>query len=472
MKDNGQPLVPYLRQSRAKERTISIEEQRRDVRTWAKAAGVPLAPEVVEQNVSGSKPWRERGIGDAIAACERGEASGVIVAWQDRLSREHELATAEVWEALEQAGARLVCAAEGMDTATGDHEMTFAIKAAIAREQWKRYRANWEGARRNGIESGAYPTKTPFGYVRGEGARLIICDEAAAIVRRIFRLRAEGRGIAEIGRALEGARSPQGGPSWSHSTIAQILRNRVYLGEQPHGEFVKLNAHEALVSEAEFSAAQVAKPLRTPEPRAHSAGALAVGIARCAGCGHTLKIVTGWNGALRYYCKGPYASGPCPARCLVRVDELDPYVERWFLSAIKDNVRVASAVRANRRAIQTQRKLEEAEEQVLAFVKFADVLEADHFQAGYEEKRRTLELAKLEHAEALGEKRLYADLPSGDLLATWPQLSVQRRRQLLAAFVDRINVSRGRGSVAKRVQFVRDGVVIPKQVGKLIAALA
>jgi hypothetical protein len=32
MKSNGRPLIPYLRQSRAKERTISIEEQRRDRR--------------------------------------------------------------------------------------------------------------------------------------------------------------------------------------------------------------------------------------------------------------------------------------------------------------------------------------------------------------------------------------------------------------------------------------------------------
>ena len=32
MRSNGRPLVPYLRQSRARERTISIEEQRRDIR--------------------------------------------------------------------------------------------------------------------------------------------------------------------------------------------------------------------------------------------------------------------------------------------------------------------------------------------------------------------------------------------------------------------------------------------------------
>lgn len=33
-KNDPRPLVPYLRQSRAKERTISIDEQRRDIRKW------------------------------------------------------------------------------------------------------------------------------------------------------------------------------------------------------------------------------------------------------------------------------------------------------------------------------------------------------------------------------------------------------------------------------------------------------
>jgi DNA invertase Pin-like site-specific DNA recombinase len=75
----------------------------------------------MEQNVSGSKPWQERALGEAVAGGERGEAGGIVVAWQDRLSRENGRATAEVWEALDKAGARLVCAAEGLDTATGDH---------------------------------------------------------------------------------------------------------------------------------------------------------------------------------------------------------------------------------------------------------------------------------------------------------------------------------------------------------------
>jgi DNA invertase Pin-like site-specific DNA recombinase len=211
------PVIPYLRQSRAKERTISIEEQRRDVRRWAEAAGVPLAPEVIEQNVSGSKPWRARALGEAVDACERGEAAGIVVAWQDRLSRENGRATAEVWEALERAGARLVCAAEGLDTASGDHEMLFTIKAAIAREQWKRYRANWERARRSSIENGVPTGKAATGYRKHKGGRLEVVPREARKVEQAFELRAQGVPFSEIGRRF----------GWGHSTTRQILANEV-----------------------------------------------------------------------------------------------------------------------------------------------------------------------------------------------------------------------------------------------------
>ena len=84
LKEDSNSFAPsaYLRQSHAKEWTISIDEQRRECRRWAAddGDGTPLAAELVEQNVSGSKPWRERALGEAVAACERGDAAGIIVA--------------------------------------------------------------------------------------------------------------------------------------------------------------------------------------------------------------------------------------------------------------------------------------------------------------------------------------------------------------------------------------------------------
>src|SRR5713101_7810968 len=138
-------LIPYVRQSRKKEVTISLDEQRAAIVAWAEREGVALAAEIVEWGVSGSKPW------------------------QERLSRENGLATAEVWQALERAGVRFVAVGDGIDTASGDHELLFSIKAAIARDQWKRYRTNWVNARRNAIERGIHPsTYVAVGYRRNQ----------------------------------------------------------------------------------------------------------------------------------------------------------------------------------------------------------------------------------------------------------------------------------------------------------------
>jgi DNA invertase Pin-like site-specific DNA recombinase len=85
-----------------------------------------------------------------------------------------------------------VCAAESLDTAAGDQELTFSIKAAIARDQWKRHRANWERARRGAVEAGVFPGPTPIGYKRGKDGCLEPHPTQAAKVRDAFELRATG----------------------------------------------------------------------------------------------------------------------------------------------------------------------------------------------------------------------------------------------------------------------------------------
>ena len=110
-------LIPYMRKSSGEDEQGSLARQRQAIRSWAKRNKVTLAAEVWEAGVSVSKDWRQRALGQAIAACEAGEAGGIIVEEQSRLSRENGLQTAEVWDALERADLRLVCAAEGLDTA-------------------------------------------------------------------------------------------------------------------------------------------------------------------------------------------------------------------------------------------------------------------------------------------------------------------------------------------------------------------
>lgn len=325
--------MPYIRQSRAKERTISIDEQRRSIQRWAASNDVTLGEEIVESGVSGSKPWRERALGRAVAACESGAAAGVIVAFQDRLSRENGLATAEVWEALDRAGARLVAAAEGLDTAAGDQELLFTIKAAIAREQWKRFRQNWSDARRNAVERGVhFAAHVPFGYERGDDGRLVIDEEKAKLVRSVFKQRAQGASLAELCRFLEAAgakprrgRRVNGEARWTYRAIQSMVATRTYLGEARSGEFVNPDAHEPIVTRAAWLAAQTKQPGRLTKG---GDGARLAGLVYCACCGGRM---TPGIAANRYRCLKRTAIDRCEAPGTARMRALDELVIGRFL---------------------------------------------------------------------------------------------------------------------------------------------
>lgn len=434
MKSNGRPLVPYMRQSRQKERTISIEEQRREIQAWAQANDVTLAAEIIEQGVSGSKPWRERALGEAVDACERGEAAGIIVAWQDRLSRENGRATAEVWEALEQAGARLVAANEGLDTATGDQELTFTIKAAIARDQWKRHQASWESARRNAIEKNVFPGRTPIGYRRGKGEPLKTDARQAAKVLEAFELRRGGMPFSEIARRH----------GWSHSTTRQILANEVYLGVIRHGEFRKEDAHPAIVSRELFDAVQATRTTQPVPPGDTTRDRLLPGLARCAGCGKTLKVVrrkrVDGSHAVAYFCKNA-ASERCPARAFVRAEELDVFVGRWFEEALREAPRMIDVVSAGRELEEAQVKLERLERDLRGYVETADATDPALFRHGREarQKRVTEARERVQHLAA----RLTRIPEGGSLSQLWGSFDVGRRRTVLRGFLDRVEVELG-----------------------------
>jgi site-specific DNA recombinase len=428
------PLIPYLRQSRAKERTISIDEQRREIQRWADAAGVSLAAEVVEQGVSGSKPWRERALGEAIDACERGEGSGIVVAWQDRLSRENGLATAEGWEALDKAGARLVCAAEGVDTSTGDHELTFTIKAAIARDQWKRYRANFAQAQRNAHDRGVPNGRPSLGLRKGKDGRLEIEKKGAAKVREMFERRAVGESFASIGRRF----------GLSHTTTRQILMNDVYIGTLRCGRMVTENAHPAIITREMFDAANATRTKQPIPPGDTTKNRLLLGLARCQGCGNTLKVVqrrrADGSVVQSYFCKD-VAKGACPERAYVHADDLDEFVADWFARALKTAPHMVDVVATARELEQAQRVQEKAQAELHAYVEAASALDPLLFQRGVASRQKRLDEARSQVQVASART---TRLPvGGSLIDLWGGFASAERREVLGGFLDKIEVRRG-----------------------------
>ncbi len=120
-----------------------------------------------------------------------------------------------------------------------------------SRDTSKKVRAVMKACAEDGKFLGSFP---PFGYKRDPANRhhLIIDEETAPIVRRIFAMRAQGTSFREIALTLneEGIQPPKEryyqqmnlpnpcrtNHKWSGSTISSILKNEVYIGNMVQGK--------------------------------------------------------------------------------------------------------------------------------------------------------------------------------------------------------------------------------------------
>lgn len=434
---NGKPLIPYIRQSRKKEETISLDDQRRAIEAWASANGASLADEVVEHGVSGNKSWRVRELGRVLEACQKGEAQGVIVAFQDRLSREDLLGTAEVWTEFGEARARIV-ACDGVDSALEGQRLLYVVKAEIARQQWERYEVNGENGRRAAIEKGKYVGQTPAGYERDEKGRLHPHPEHAPVIRELFRLRAGGMSQANLTRFINEAGVPtsRGSLLWSEKAVAKLLHNEAYLGVARSGPFRNEEAHEPLIEKAVWRRVQARKGTKVQTKRQEKA--LLTGLLRCASCGNTLQ----WGWTTRegrrhdqYRCRN---YGVCQAKVAIGANAIEAYVLEWVAA---QNVRLESAPKGPD-VSRVEADLEAAEIELLELVQSTGldvaVLSKSKQALAVDEARKAFERAAAGEGPAVPSER--PATVEGLLL-----LPVEVQRAILAELLDKIGVSRGHG---------------------------
>lgn len=93
--------------------------------------------------------------------------------------------------------------------------------------------------------SSMYPDSPAFsrpyyGYDRDKNKNLVINEQEAETVRRIFEWYEQGWSIVRIKRELEASRipSPRGKRRWAFSTIGEILSNEKYAGASVYGKTV------------------------------------------------------------------------------------------------------------------------------------------------------------------------------------------------------------------------------------------
>ncbi len=470
----------YVRVSRRAGREgdsfISPEVQRKKISDWAKLHEVEIVHWWEEIDQSGAKLERPL-FQEALARCERGETGGIVVARLDRFARSAVDALESI-KRLNEAGARLVSVEDNFDGSTAMGRFAIGILTLIAELELERIKENWDTAVREAIGRGVYiSARVPVGYRKDEQTgRLLRVEPDASIIAEAFRKRAAGSSWAELAGFLEesGVYPSTGNKHWSRVGVSSVIKNHAYLGEARQGGIVNPNAHEPIVSQAEFDAAQSGRTLLKPKHDGSIASqALLGGLARCAGCGHTLKITGNGKPGARfatYYCVGRYAKGLCPGRATIRASYLDAHVEQQVFAALEEEGGLlAQAVEASEALEQARRSVEEAEHELdlfLASPRLLSLLGEEKVIEAVEARQRLLDEARQQLAELTSQSTLIAELTSGDLLEAWPALTIQEKRRLLHGFLDRVVLRRspGRGKdaapVSERTQIVMRGNVL------------
>jgi site-specific DNA recombinase len=447
----------YIRVSRRAGREgesfISPEVQRKKIEEWARLHEVEILSWWEEIDQSGAKLGRPM-FQQALARCEAGETGGIVVARLDRFARSAVDALSSI-RRLTDAGARLVSVEDNFDGSTPMGRFAIGILTLIAELELERIKGGWETAVSEAVGRGIHiSARPPTGYTRDEEGRLLRDEPAASFVAEAFRKRATGASWAELADFLEQneVRPSSRNKHWSKPGVSAMIKNPVYLGQARSGKVVNDEAHEPLVTRAEFDAAQATrKSIFRQRDGSLAAQAMLGGLARCAGCGHTLKITgnTEHKSGERYpiyYCIGRYATGPCPARANARASLLDQYVEAQVLAALEaEDGLLAQAVAASEQIEANARAVTEAEHELDLFVnnpKLLSLLGEQKFIEGVEVRQRALDEARAALAQSRSQSALAEELGDGDLMRAWPGLTIQERRRLMHGLLERVVVTR------------------------------
>lgn len=314
---------------------------------------------------------------------------------------------------------------------------------------------------KNGQYLGSY---APYGYRKSEDDKhqLVIDEEAAAVVRRIFEMRRSGMAYGKTTAALnqDGILSPRwywaihyGNGSckcsklWAYATVKNILNDTVYTGmltqnrtgsrsykdktsiQKPESEWISHeDAHEAIISPETWDAVQEQNRLAklrcadnaAPQP------ALFTGKLVCSDCGHPLVVNRQTkrrkNGTVKkyvsYYCL-QYANSGHSVCSWHRISEIT--LQQLILNEIKAQ---AKAVTVNEAAV-----LEKLKKQVSS----ADIMRQENTRQEIAALRRRVQ--ELEQMTA----KLYEDKVSGTITEATFLMLIEKSEQERIQKSDRLD---------------------------------
>lgn len=227
----------------------SISNQKQLLMEYAVSHELPEPRHFADDGISGMRFDRPAFL-EMMKEIEEGHIGTVLIKDMSRLGRDY-LRVGQIVEMFRQKNVRLISVNDGTDTINGDDDfLPFRniMNEWYAKDTSKKIRSTFKA---KGDSGKHVASATPYGYLKdpADKNRWIIDEEAAKVVRRIFKMTLEGMGpyqiscvfkkeripvpayhMQQMGIGLWKTREIKHPYTWSSSTIANILTKKEYLG--------------------------------------------------------------------------------------------------------------------------------------------------------------------------------------------------------------------------------------------------
>ncbi|WP_434922905.1 recombinase family protein [Glutamicibacter sp. PAEs-4] len=303
--------VLYLRQSVAKEDSISLELQEDAGRRYAVQAGYVVVGVESDHGISG-RTWKRPAVLRVMKMIEDQQAE-VIILWKwSRLSRAR-LDWAVAIDKVEAAGGRIESATEQVDVSTSTGRFARGMLAEFAAFESERIGDTWKEAHRRRVEQGIPATgKKRFGYEYDRATGFTPHPVEGPILQECYRKYIIGSSFYEItdylnqGPTLPGAGYTGPKPDrWSPHTVRRVMDNPFASGRFTARGEVHQGIHEPLITEEVWEQYQVRRKSRRVIRSSTKGKYPYTGLIFCELCGHGMYAgLFGSDRTLKYRCSG------------------------------------------------------------------------------------------------------------------------------------------------------------------------
>ncbi|WP_335871877.1 recombinase family protein [Bacillus sp. 2205SS5-2] len=372
----------------------SISAQLQTLRQYASLYGWEIADEYVDEGISGKsikgRPAMQRLVSDV----DKGKFQAVLVWKISRLSR-NMLDTLVLLDQFEENDVQFISYSENFDTGSPIGRLVVQLMASIAEMERNTLSENVKLGMTQRAREGSWNGGLIFGYDSVE-KELVINPKEAAIVRLIFNMYSEGKGLKAIANSLnkDGYRTKHN-RHFSINGIATILDNPVYIGKirwlqvenwdkrrrkgkNPNPIIVD-GKHESIISNESWSIVQARRQSKSFKQRQSNEPFLLSSILRCPDCGQGMvpSITTstrkdGSKHKHRYYVCGNFhnkGSSSCKSNS-IKAYEAEELVINGLIDFLNDAKQFTKTIEALNKqtvkaTVKTKNEIEAVEQKLI-----------------------------------------------------------------------------------------------------------